>query len=194
MKEKGNFLFFWGWRDIPSNWHPAKFTYKGIEFDQNEQWMMYCKAKLFGDDSMAEEILLETDPKKNKDQGRAVKGFNDAKWNAKADQLVMIGLREKYLQNPKLLQWLLSKNGKQFAEASPYDKRWGIGLKDSHPDAMNPDKWPGENRLGKLHDELIHMLLHRTNELPERAKKAVEHAKGEIRRGRYTQSHGPCLN
>lgn len=33
-------------------------------------------------------------------------------------------------------------------EASPVDKIWGIGMKDSQPDVQNPALWKGQNLLG----------------------------------------------
>ena len=46
-----------------SNFHPAKFEYKGITFISNEQFMMYSKAKNFNDEVSAEKILeLNQDP------------------------------------------------------------------------------------------------------------------------------------
>jgi ribA/ribD-fused uncharacterized protein len=54
--------FFFGKENPLSNWHPAKFVVNGVKFCNNEQFMMYCKAKLFGDEFIAGEILLATEP------------------------------------------------------------------------------------------------------------------------------------
>jgi len=196
MTERDNFVFFWGKQDIASNWHPAKFEVRGRKFGQAEQYMMYAKACLFNDQEMADKILQETDPAKNKKQGRQVRGFDQAIWDQKADELVKIGLREKFLQNPRMLQWLVSTEGKQLAEASPYDKIWGIGLKANHPDAVTPEKWPGQNRLGKTLEQLRDDLLLKPEALPPRAAKAVENAKAAVAgaRGRqYSVGSGPAF-
>lgn len=40
-----------------SNFHPARFEYKGLTFISNEQFMMYSKAKTFKDEETANKIL-----------------------------------------------------------------------------------------------------------------------------------------
>lgn len=175
MKHKGNFVFFWTGRDVFSNWHSSPFVVNNTRFAHGEQWMMYCKAKLFDDHEMAEKILAETDPKENKKQGKNVRGFVETVWKANAKRLVKIGLREKYLQNPRMLRTLLSTQGKRIVEASPYDRIWGIGMAMDHPDATNPDRWKGQNLLGEAHDEVRDELL-KLEALPERAEKAVRSA------------------
>lgn len=180
MKQRDGFVFFWGKQDIASNWHPAKFTYKDREFVQAEQWMMYCKAMTFGDEAMAEKILSETDPAVNKKQGRAVQGFDEEIWNQRADKMVMVGLREKFLQNPNMLEWLLSTEGKQLAEASPYDKIWGIGLKANHPDATSTEKWPGKNKLGILLTDLRDRFLLEPEAFPDQARATIQKAQRAI--------------
>lgn len=159
MKRTEQYTFFWGTQDPFSNWHPAPFIYKGIPFAQSEQWMMYCKAKLFGDEEMAKQILLETDPEKNKKQGRSVQGFVEEVWNEKARHYVYVGCREKFTQNPVLLQALLSTEGTELVEASPFDKIWGVGLRDSDPRILDRAQWQGTNWLGevltRLRDDLL---------------------------------------
>ncbi|MBO7462860.1 MAG: DUF1768 domain-containing protein, partial [Bacteroidales bacterium] len=44
--------------------------------------------------------------------------------------------------------FLLSTGNKILVEASPYDKIWGIGIDENHPDAYTPSRWLGENHLG----------------------------------------------
>ena len=55
----------------------------------------------------------------------------------------------KFSQNENLKQFLLSTKNKILAEASPYDKIWGIGMNANDKDILNQDKWKGENLLGK---------------------------------------------
>lgn len=52
-----NFTFFWHSPSPFSQWHPSKFVVKDINFISGEQFMMYCKAKLFKDEEIAEQIL-----------------------------------------------------------------------------------------------------------------------------------------
>ena len=52
-----NFTFFWHSPSPFSQWHPSKFTVKDKQFISAEQFMMYCKAKLFKDEEIAEKIL-----------------------------------------------------------------------------------------------------------------------------------------
>lgn len=40
-----------------SQWHPSLFTYKELDFICAEQFMMYAKAKTFGDDTVADKII-----------------------------------------------------------------------------------------------------------------------------------------
>ncbi len=55
--EKDNYTFFFSLHSPFSNFHPAKFIYKEITFCSSEQFMMFSKAKLFGADDIAQEII-----------------------------------------------------------------------------------------------------------------------------------------
>lgn len=158
MIRQGNFTFFYGKGDVLSNWHPSTFTYKGITFTCVEQFMMYCKAKLFNDEVSAGMILETDDPAKQKYYGRRVRNFNQVLWDTYCRTYVFVGNREKYSQNPQLLSVLLSTKGTHLVEASPNDRIWGIGMAYNDPDAMYPERWRGMNWLGdiltKLRDTL----------------------------------------
>lgn len=52
-----NFTFFWHSPSPFSQWHPSIFKVKDITFTSGEQFMMYCKAKLFKDEAVAQEVL-----------------------------------------------------------------------------------------------------------------------------------------
>lgn len=52
-----DYTFFFHLSSPFSNFHPSIFRVKDETFISNEQFMMYCKAKLFKDEKVAEEIL-----------------------------------------------------------------------------------------------------------------------------------------
>jgi ribA/ribD-fused uncharacterized protein len=133
-----------------SNWHPAPFMYRGIEFGNTEQFMMYCKAKLFNDHETAEKILRAKTPKEHKALGRQVRNFDESLWNEKCEGYVRIGCLEKFRQNPSLAKVLLDTGSSELVEASPYDKIWGVGLAANDPRIHDKAQWRGQNRLGKV--------------------------------------------
>lgn len=45
---------------------------------------------------------------------------------------------------------LLETGSKVLVEASPHDRIWGIGMAQEHADAPYPERWLGENRLGRI--------------------------------------------
>lgn len=149
LKLREGFAFFFG-ADCPfSQWHPMGFACRGRDFRTAEHWMMYCKAMLFGDERSAEVVLLAPTPREAKRLGRQVRGFDQRVWSERAPRLVEIGNRLKADANPGFANALLATDGLTLVEASPYDRIWGIGLGAHHEDAVCPERWPGQNLLGK---------------------------------------------
>jgi len=142
--------FFFGAENPLSNWHPAKFIVNNIQFCNNEQFMMYCKAKLFGDNETAKEILTATTPREHKALGRKVKLFDEELWSTKREIYVRRGCLAKFMQNPDMLNFLLNTKDTELVEASPYDKIWGVGLAESNPLINDKSNWKGLNLLGKV--------------------------------------------
>lgn len=136
-----------------SQWHPSKFEIDGIEFTHAEQYMMWAKAKLFGDEETAVAILAAKHPREQKKLGREVTSYSESKWVMEREKIVYKGNYAKFTQNPEMLSELLSTTG-VLVEASPYDTIWGIGLGMLNSDAMNPSKWRGINLLGKILTQL----------------------------------------
>jgi ribA/ribD-fused uncharacterized protein len=56
---------------------------------------------------------------------------------------------------------------KVFAEANPYDKIWGIGLKIRDPKAEKRHTWQGRNFLGYILTEVRDELLNKWGLLKE---------------------------
>lgn len=132
-----------------SNWFHCFFVVDGVEFSSGEQYMMFSKAKLFGDFATATKILATDDFRTIKKLGRMVKPFDGKTWDANREQIMYHGLLAKFEQNPELKQQLLETGDAILAECAQLDKIWGIGLRTTSPNRFYPDKWKGKNLLGK---------------------------------------------
>ena len=152
MRTTDKHIFFW---EGPfSQWYKSEFEIDGLTFGTAEQWMMYCKAKLFGDMDIAEQIRSTNNPKKQKSLGRQVKGYNDEVWMETAYDVVVIGNHAKFSQDATLYTLLESTKGKLLVEASPLDTRWGIGMAENDEGVDDPAKWKGANLLGRAITEV----------------------------------------
>ena len=150
MKIKDGFLFFWGNADYMSNWHKASFELHGLTFNCSEQYMMYSKAMLFGDTYHADLIMKTKSQSDQKAYGRKVSNYDDTVWNNARVEIVYEACLAKFEQNPSLKEQLIATGNLHLVEASPYDKIWGIGLDENHPDATHPARWQGMNLLGEV--------------------------------------------
>jgi len=104
---------------------------------------------MFGDKEVADLIMEQKDPKKQKFLGRQVRGFDQQKWMNKCQSVMVPGLVSKFLQDEYALGVMLSTEDAIIVEASPVDAIWGIGLAEGDPDAQIPGRWKGLNLLGK---------------------------------------------
>ncbi len=146
------FHFFWG--SNFSQWAPSPFVIGGVAYCCAEQYMMAEKARLFGDMGIEERIMGTSDPAEHQRLGKAVRGFNDSVWKAKAKQIVWKGSWAKYTQNEDLKTELLATGNKTIVEASATDCLWGIGLKASDSRAHSRSTWRGTNWLGEILTEI----------------------------------------
>jgi ribA/ribD-fused uncharacterized protein len=134
----GKFHFYWS--GPFSQWQHSEFELDGCSFVTAEQAMMYLKAVLFEDHEIASEILATSDPGRQKALGRRVKGFTEAVWDEKKDEIVYRINLEKFRQNKGLRRKLFHTGERKLVEASPVDTIWGIGL-----DAPTAAETPIEN-------------------------------------------------
>lgn len=185
MKVTEKFVYFWGKEDIFSQWHNRGFSDKDIHFKTAEHYMMFQKAVFFEykkksideikaiiekarqlqnetgkrSRNILVRILDAETPKKAKELGRDVRFFNKEKWEAVVKKILIKGNSLKFEQNEDLLKVFLSFKTQRFVEASPFDRIYGIGMRDSDPRASDPARWLGENILGDAFTELRDMLL-----------------------------------
>ncbi|KAG5653567.1 hypothetical protein H0H81_012256 [Sphagnurus paluster] len=155
-----------GWA---SQWYASPFTVmvgvageeREATFTSAEQWMMVQKALLFSDMKIAEETLAirETGSRamsKIKALGRQVDGFDNDTWNMERERIVLEGNLHKFRQNEGLKQKLLATGNREFVEASPGDRIWGIGFGEERA-ISEKESW-GLNLLGKVLGETRRIL------------------------------------
>ena len=130
------------------NWYLSAFELDGISYSSMEQYMMYQKAVLFGDDDIARQILETSDVGKIKALGRMVKGYDDRIWNGLRQLIVSKGLFGKFSQNEELKKARLDTGDSILAECAVQDKIWGIGLSMKDDRRYDMDAWQGQNLLG----------------------------------------------
>jgi len=169
MWTKDDFVFFWGHEDrgnglskaCLSQWWPCWFEVDGRYYNCAEQFMMAEKARLFGDEETRALMMEEHGPMAIKKLGRRVRGYDDEVWRSARYEVVVKGNVAKFSQNEELQQFLIGTANKVLVEASPKDSVWGIGIDESHPDAINLARWPGENLLGFALMEVRDILINK---------------------------------
>lgn len=154
-------IYFWMETEEPYGWMSQWYAYRmrdasdsTIVYPTAEHYMMYQKAKLFEDDKIADKILAGKDfhPRKIKELGREVAGFDESTWVAEREQIVEKGtwlkmtkpLRDKQVNLGELL---LETGDRELVEASPFDRVWGVGFRAKDAE-NNRERW-GLNLLGK---------------------------------------------
>ena len=142
-----------------SNFHPAKFTYDGKNFENSEKALFYIQAITFDDQENASRILKETDPRVIKNLSKSTRNVVRSEWNDSIKKLITPVLIEKFQQNEDLLEWLRSTGNKQLVEAAgPYDKIWGNGLPLQDRNVDDPQRWTGQNLQGKMLEDVRNVL------------------------------------
>ena len=117
----------------------SKFIYENITFNCCEQFMMYYKSLLFDDIETAKKILVERNPIQQKELGRKVSGFDEKKWSNIKESIIYNANYEKFNQNHRLKDILLSTGNEQLYEASTFDKICEIELTEKY----NTQIWLG---------------------------------------------------
>ena len=150
------FVYFWGERPgrngvtetCLSQWYDVAFEVDGVVYHTAEQYMMAQKALLFGDKEVFDEIMQAASPREYKKLGREIRNFDGKIWDTKKYGIVVDGNKAKFSQNEELKEYLLSTGVAILAEASPYDKIWGIGLNPASAAKGTVQDWKGQNLLG----------------------------------------------
>lgn len=80
--------------------------------------------------------------------GREVKNFDEADWKSKCRKIITTGGLGKFQHNQALGEYLILTAGTAVAEASPFDRVWGIGLRAGDERAKDLTQWRRTSLLG----------------------------------------------
>ncbi len=131
-----------------SNWYPSPFELEGIHFSSVEQYIMYRKCMIFGDETSAKAVLATEDTAAQQAIGRKATGYIGSVWAGMRQMVVFRGLMAKFSQNEDLKQKLLDTGDAYLVECAGSDRIWACGVRlmdDKRFDAAN---WIGDNILG----------------------------------------------
>ncbi|KAK5126016.1 hypothetical protein LTR85_011371 [Meristemomyces frigidus] len=161
-KVTDKYVFFFGFEGPEpecclQQWYPSVFTEKkseggkeeeeSLEFHTAEQYMMYHKALVMGDEEIAQQTLECSTPAEAKALGRKVRNFDQNKWDASCDRIVEEGNYLKFSQDERMKRVLVGTEARGIVETSPNDRLWGVGY-NSDEALEHVSEW-GENKLGK---------------------------------------------
>jgi ribA/ribD-fused uncharacterized protein len=131
-----------------SQWYPSEMQLDGVRFPTAEHYMMWRKARLFGDSNIERQVLADDSPAAAKQLGRRVHNFRSDVWDRHRFEVVLRGSIAKFEQNETLRRYLLGTGECILAEASPVDRIWGIGFGATDSRAKDPPQWTGLSLLG----------------------------------------------
>ena len=140
---------FFGELNPLSNFHACEFDVNGFTYHSSEQYIQAKKAEYFGAVETKKDILNSETASECKDLAKSIDNYDSESWNKIAREKCEPGILEKFTQNPRLGNFLISTGNKKILECS-YDKVWGIGVPLKDKDCLKEDKWNGENLLGEI--------------------------------------------
>ena len=141
-----------------SNWYTSPFDLDGMHFTSVEQYIMYRKCKIFGDEISAKAVLATEDTATQQAIGRNAAGYIGSVWAGMRQMVVLRGLMAKFSQNEDLKQKLLDTGDAYLVECAGSDKIWACGIRLNDDKRFNAENWTGDNILGFALMEVREML------------------------------------
>lgn len=134
-----------------SNLYPSTFTYLDNTYETAEQYLGFMKAHVCKDEE-TEEKVMKAEPLLARRIRRRMELENETVdlWSEIRQEVMLWGVRQKFLQNQDLCEKLLSTNYALLAEATDSNQVWGIGLPMDDYKKYKPGNWTGQNLNGKV--------------------------------------------
>ena len=141
-----------------SNWYTSPFDLDGMHFSSVEQYIMYRKCMIFGDETSAKAVLATEDTPAQQAIGRKAAGYIGSVWAGMRQMVVLRGLMAKFSQNEDLKQKLLDTGDAYLVECAGSDKIWACGIRLNDDKRFDASNWTGDNILGFALMEVREML------------------------------------
>ena len=133
-----------------SNQYSSPFTYMGNRFETVEQFLYYMRAVFGRSKATAEKILAcGGDSDALSRAGRKQLLLENNRWEEVCPQIMRLGMRQKFLQNPELRKKLLGTGCRLLVE-NPKDGLLGFIFSAGDDWIRNPAKWKDRNLTGKV--------------------------------------------
>ena len=113
-----------------------------------EKVVMLLKASIMHDYTSFQALSALEDPADLKARGKLITGFNETVWQQVVCSVALAVTSWKFTHVHVFRQLVLRHGRPIFAEASPTDALWGIGVSADDSRALSPHAWPGANILG----------------------------------------------
>lgn len=130
-----------------SNLYPCHMQYDGQYFRSLEHAYQYTKAKTSGNMEVAERVKSAKSGKDAKKAGDEI--AEDEAWDLVKKNVMTSLVNEKVRSCEEFRTSLIASKGYTLAEATS-DSYWACGLFPDTASATPPDKFPGQNMMGKI--------------------------------------------
>ena len=120
----------------------------GKHYNCNEQYIQSKKAELFNDWLSQREIMASSDPRQMKQLGKRIRGYNDAEWKQRSNDVIMDCVRCKVYSYRTIQDYLLATGDKCIGEGTP-DRHFGVGIHIGDDRILDVEEWTGNNIMGK---------------------------------------------
>lgn len=150
MKPDEQFVFFY--KDSPfCSFFQAKIEIGGHIFQSVFHYLLYVKVSALLNWDAMEKVLQMKDLEEMKQLFADPNGYRFDKkvWAWFMVDALNKGYRALFQQHRDVMDLLKTTQGKTIVLADPDDRRWGIGLMSSDPDALQRAEWQGKNLLGE---------------------------------------------
>ena len=120
----------------------------GIVFSSVEQYIMFRKCQIFGEDDSARLVMGTNDPAEQQKIARHASGYNETVWGGICQAVAFRGLLAKFTQNEDLKKQLLETGDAYLVECAKTDRRWACGVRLDDEGRRDIQNWKGRNILG----------------------------------------------